>query len=116
MCDQISDAVLDAIFAQDPTARVACETAIKTGFVMCLGEITTHAFVNFDDLVRQVVKEIGFDSSEKGFDGNTCGVQIAIASQSPTLRWAWIAHRNSRAARWTAKTTRSKRSAPATRA
>ena len=85
MCDQISDAVLDAIFAQDPTARVACETAIKTGFVMCLGEITTHAFVNFDDLVRQVVKEIGFDSSEKGFDGNTCGVQIAIASQSPDI-------------------------------
>ncbi len=85
MCDQISDAVLDAIFAQDPTARVACETAIKTGFVMCLGEITTNAFVNFDDLVRQVVKEIGFDSSEKGFDGNTCGVQIAIASQSPDI-------------------------------
>ena len=85
MCDQISDAVLDAIFAQDPTARVACETAIKTGFVLCLGEITTHAFVNFDDLVRQVVKEIGFDSSEKGFDGNTCGVQIAIASQSPDI-------------------------------
>jgi S-adenosylmethionine synthetase len=59
MCDQISDAVLDAIFAQDPMARVACETAVKTGFVMCLGEITTTAFVNFDDLVRQVVKEIG---------------------------------------------------------
>ena len=85
MCDQISDAVLDAIYEQDPYARVACETAVKTGFVLCLGEITTTAFVNFDDVVRQVVKDIGFDSSEKGFDGNTCGVQIAIASQSPDI-------------------------------
>ena len=85
MCDQISDAVLDAIMEQDPTARVACETAVKTGFVMCLGEITTTAFVNFDELVRKVVNDIGFDSSDKGFDGNTCGVQIAIASQSPDI-------------------------------
>ncbi len=85
MCDQISDAVLDAVMAQDPKGRVACETAVKTGFVLCLGEITTTAFVNFDDLVRQVVKDIGFDSSAKGFDGNTCGVQIAIASQSPDI-------------------------------
>ncbi|MBI1297951.1 methionine adenosyltransferase [bacterium] len=85
MCDQVSDAVLDAIFALDPQARVACETAVKTGFVMVLGEITTTAFVNFDDLIRKVVKEIGFDSSEKGFDGNTCGVQVAIASQSPDI-------------------------------
>ncbi|GIV83460.1 MAG: S-adenosylmethionine synthase [Candidatus Roseilinea sp.] len=85
MCDQISDAVLDACLAQDPMSRVACETAVKTGFVLCLGEITTRAFVNFDQLVRQVVKEIGFDSSDKGFDGNTCGVQIAIASQSPDI-------------------------------
>lgn len=85
MCDQISDAVLDALLAQDPTSRVACETAIKTGFVLLLGEITTTAFVDFDKLVRQVVVEIGFDSSEKGFDGNTCGVQSAIASQSPDI-------------------------------
>ncbi len=85
MCDQISDAVLDAIFAQDPNARVACEVAVKTGFVLLLGEITTTAFVNMDELVREVVIDIGFDSSEKGFDGNTCGVQVAIASQSPDI-------------------------------
>jgi len=85
MCDQISDAVLDAILAQDPDARVACETAVKTGFVLLLGEISTSAFVDFDKLVRKVVTEIGFDSSEKGFDGNTCGVQSAVASQSDDI-------------------------------
>ena len=86
MCDQISDAVLDAILEQDPQARVACETAIKTGFVLLLGEITTTAFVDFDKLVRQVVNEIGFDDSSKGFDGNTCGVMSAVArAQSPDI-------------------------------
>ena len=85
MCDQISDAVLDALLAQDPKARVACETAIKTGFVLLLGEITTTGFVDFDKLVRQVVNDIGFDSSEKGFDGHTCGVQVAVAAQSPDI-------------------------------
>jgi len=85
MCDQISDGVLDALLAQDPNSRVACETAIKTGFVLLLGEITTKAFVDFDKLVRQIVIDIGFDDSSKGFDGNTCGVQSAIAAQSPDI-------------------------------
>ena len=85
MCDQISDAVVDAIMKQDPHARIACETAVKTGFVILLGEITTTATLNYDELVRAVVKDIGFDDSAKGFDGDTCGVQVAIASQSPDI-------------------------------
>jgi S-adenosylmethionine synthetase len=85
MCDQIADSVLDACFEQDPMSRVACEVATKTGFVMLLGEITTHAFVNFDELVRKVVIDIGYDRAKKGFDGNTCGVLSAIASQSPDI-------------------------------
>jgi S-adenosylmethionine synthetase len=85
ICDQVSDAVLDACLEQDPLSRVACETAAKTGMIMVLGEITTSAFVNFDDLVRKVVKEIGYDHSDKGFDGNTCAVLSAIASQSADI-------------------------------
>ncbi|NIU13076.1 MAG: methionine adenosyltransferase, partial [candidate division Zixibacteria bacterium] len=85
MCDQISDAVLDAILEQDPMGRVACETAVKTGYVMVLGEVSTTAFVNIDELVRRVVTEIGYDSSDTGFDGTTCGVMSAIASQSPDI-------------------------------
>jgi S-adenosylmethionine synthetase len=82
MCDQISDGVLDACLEQDPRSRVACETATKTGFVALLGEVTTRAVINYDDLVRKVVTEIGYDSSDKGFDGNSCGVLVAIAKQS----------------------------------
>jgi S-adenosylmethionine synthetase len=82
LCDQISDAVVDACLEQDPTSRVACEVATKTGFVMLLGEITTKAQINFDDLARKVITGIGYDNSEKGFDGNTCGVQVAISKQS----------------------------------
>ena len=82
ICDQVSDAVLDACLEQDPRSRVACETAVKTGYVMLLGEITTTAVFNYDELVRKVVNEIGYDASEKGFDGNSCGVLVAIAKQS----------------------------------
>ncbi len=85
ICDAISDAIVDAHLAQDPYSRVALETAVKTGFVMLLGEITSSADVNYDQLVRKVITDIGFDDSSKGFDGNTCGVQIAIASQSPDI-------------------------------
>jgi S-adenosylmethionine synthetase len=82
LCDQISDGILDACLEQDPYSRVACEAATKTGFVVLLGEITTHAHINFDDLVRKIVTEIGYDDSSKGFDGNSCGVLVAIAKQS----------------------------------
>ena len=82
MCDQISDAILDACLAQDPRSRVACECAVKTGYVMILGEITTEAFVNFDEVVRSVVTGIGYDRGKKSFDGSTCGVLSAIAQQS----------------------------------
>ena len=85
ICDQISDAVLDACLEQDPFSRVACETATKTGFIMVLGEITTNAFVNFDELVRRTVKEIGYDHTDKGFDGNTCAVMSAICAQSSDI-------------------------------
>ena len=82
LCDQLSDAVLDACLEQDPLSRVACETATKSGFVMFLGEITTRANLNFDDLARKIITEIGYTDSAIGFDGNTCGVLTAIARQS----------------------------------
>jgi len=85
MCDQISDAVLDAVLAQDPTGRVACETATKTGFVMLLGEITTTANLDYDQLVRDAIRDIGYTSSDYGFDADTCAVQVAIARQSPDI-------------------------------
>jgi S-adenosylmethionine synthetase len=82
ICDQVSDGVLDACLEQDPYSRVACECATKTGFIILMGEITTRATINIDELVRKIIVDIGYDTSEKGFDGNSCGVQVVIAKQS----------------------------------
>jgi S-adenosylmethionine synthetase len=85
MCDQISDAVLDAMLAQDPTSRVACETLTTTGLVVVAGEITSRAQVDLAPLVRQVVHDIGYTDSQVGFDAATCGVMIALGKQSPDI-------------------------------
>ena len=85
IADQISDAVLDAILAQDPKARVACETYVKTGMVLVGGEITTSAWVDIEELTRRTIREIGYINSEMGFDANSCAVLSAIGKQSPDI-------------------------------
>ncbi len=85
ICDAISDAILDAYVAQDPGSRVACETATCTGFVLLTGEISSKANVDIPAIVRQTIVDIGYDSSEKGFDGNTCAVMVAMDKQSPDI-------------------------------
>jgi S-adenosylmethionine synthetase len=82
MCDQISDAILDALLAQDPASRVACETLTKTGFVVVAGEITTRARVDYEQVARGVVRDIGYTDSAMGFDADTCGVLVAVGQQS----------------------------------
>lgn len=85
ICDQISDTILDALLEQDPKSRVACETAITTGLVLVMGEITTSAKVDFQNIVRDTIRQIGYDDSSKGFDCDTCGVMISIDKQSADI-------------------------------
>ena len=85
LCDMISDSILDALLAQDPDSRVACEALAKTGMVVIAGEITSKALLNYPDIVRNTVTEVGYTSSEMGFDGNTCAILTAIDRQSPDI-------------------------------
>ena len=85
ICDQISDAVLDALLEQDPMSRVACETAITTGLVLVMGEVSSKAQVDIQKLVRDTICEIGYDTTEKGFDGHLCGVMVALDKQSSDI-------------------------------
>ncbi|MBA2467957.1 MAG: methionine adenosyltransferase, partial [Chloroflexia bacterium] len=85
ICDQISDAVLDAVLTDDPFGRVACETSVKTGLVLVFGEITTSAYVDIDTIARNVIRDIGYTHSDHGFDADTCGVIVAIKEQSPEI-------------------------------
>ncbi|MCA9708850.1 MAG: methionine adenosyltransferase [Myxococcales bacterium] len=85
ICDKISDAVLDAIIAEDPACRVACETLVKTGYVNLAGEVTTSTYVNLPAIVRKTIRDIGYTSSAMGFDADSCGVLVALESQSPDI-------------------------------
>lgn len=85
LCDQVSDAILDAILAQDPRSRVACETATTTGLVLVMGEVTTKAYVEIQDVVRETIKNIGYIDACYGFDARTCGVMVSLKEQSPDI-------------------------------
>src|SRR3990167_1658292 len=85
LCDQVSDAIVDACLAVDPNSRVACESVAKTGFVLLAGEITTRAQPDYKTIVRNVVRDIGFVGSDTGFDADTCAVTVSVAAQSPDI-------------------------------
>jgi len=85
MCDQVSDAILDAIYKDDPQARVAIECLTKTGFVVVAGEVTTSTYIDIQKIVRETILEIGYDKPEYGFEGATCGVLVALSEQSPDI-------------------------------
>ena len=89
VCDQISDAVLDAILEQDPNGRVACETTACTGLIHVMGEITTSCYVDIAHIAREVVRDIGYDRGKYGFDCDTCAVLPPSTSSPPTSPWAW---------------------------
>jgi S-adenosylmethionine synthetase len=104
IADSISDAILDAILEQDPTARVACETLVTTGLAVVAGEITTSASVNYKQIIRDTIHEIGYNDATFGYDANTCSVVDAIGTQSPDIlhcpgRGAAALHRGRRQAR-----------------
>jgi S-adenosylmethionine synthetase len=85
LCDRVSDSVLDAILAQDPMARVACETSMTTGLILVMGEITTSSYVDIENIARTAVREVGYDRAKYGFDADSCAVLNSIHSQSPDI-------------------------------
>ena len=85
ICDAVSDAVLDALLKQDPNSRVACETMVKTGYAIVAGEVTSKAVVEYPEIIRQTIREIGYTSSDMGFDADTCAVLSAVEQQSPDI-------------------------------
>ena len=113
ICDQISDAVLDALLEQDPNSHVACETACTTGIVLVMGEIRTNAYVDIQKIVRETIREIGYDNATYGFDCDTCGVIKQSMISQLILLWVLIRHWKQRKIRW--MTAKSKQSAQVTR-
>ncbi len=85
ICDQVSDAILDAILTEDPNSRVACETLVKTGLVLVAGEVTTNCYVDIEKIAREVIRDIGYDRAKYGFDCDTCGVLVSLGAQSPDI-------------------------------